>query len=100
MTQPTPTPVLLPGCAGGPLATDYASKRIKKAAEKAGLWGTVTAHVLRHTYGAMLASEGVPIFTITQTMGHSSVTTTQKCYGHLYPEALHAAVEKVFGLAA
>ena len=29
-------------------------------------------------------------------MGHESIDTTTRFYGHLYPEHLHAAVEGVF----
>lgn len=85
------------GVTGGPLNTAYASKRIKTFAEKAGLHGTVTAHTLRHTYGAILASAGVEPYKIKELMGHGSINTTLRFYGHLYPDAKHAAVERVFG---
>ena len=85
------------GVTGGKLNTAYVSKRIKKFAEMAGLHGTVTAHTLRHTYGAMLASAGVPPYQIKELMGHDALDTTIRFYGHLYPDAKHAAVERVFG---
>ena len=88
---------VLTAAEGGRLNEARTSKRIKAYADRAGLGDDVTSHTIRHTYGAMLASEGVPLFMIQRLMGHESVETTNRYYGHLYPDKLHAAVEGVFG---
>ena len=85
------------GAGGGRLNVGYYSDRIKAYAERAGLGRDVTSHTLRHTYGAMLASKGISLYKIQKLMGHESVQTTNRYYGHLSPSALHDAVEEVFG---
>lgn len=46
----------------------------------------VRIHDLRHSYAALLISKGIDIYTVGKLMGHSSVTTTSRIYGHLYSE--------------
>lgn len=54
-------------------------------------------HGLRHTCGAALASgwwgRTWALHEIRDLMGHSSVTTTEKYYGHLAPSALQTAAD-------
>lgn len=44
-------------------------------------------HSLRHTYASRLVSSGHELYTVSQALGHSSITTTQR-YAHLSPQAL------------
>ncbi len=46
------------------------------AAQRAGLAG-VSAHVLRHTAGTLLAKAGVPLWTVAGLLGHSVTKTTE-----------------------
>lgn len=64
----------------------------KRLVKKAGLKGSV--HILRHSFGSNLASAGVPIYTISKMMGHSSVKTTE-VYAKLGPDVAEAAVEQL-----
>lgn len=48
-------------------------------------------HVLRHTFASQLAMAGVPILTIKELMGHSSIQMTMR-YAHLSPSTLALAV--------
>ena len=64
------------------------------AAQRAGIAG-VSAHVLRHTAGTMLAKAGVPLWTIAGLLGHS-VTKTTELYAHFSPEFGRDAV-KILG---
>lgn len=48
-------------------------------------------HDLRHTFGSRLAQAGVPIVTIKELMGHSSIQVTMR-YAHLQPSNLRDAV--------
>jgi integrase len=41
-------------------------------------------HDLRHTYAALSIVAGVDLYTLSRRMGHSSITVTANCYGHLY----------------
>ena len=91
---------VLTGACGGRINEAYASKRIKALAEASGLGGDVTSHTLRHTYGATLASAGASAYHIKQYMGHKSIDTTLRFYGHLDPDRLHNVVDSVPGLAS
>ncbi len=53
------------------------------AAKRAGVAG-VTAHVLRHTAGTLLAKAGVPLWIIGQLLGQSQTATTER-YVHFTP---------------
>lgn len=49
------------------------------------------AHVLRHTAGAWMAQDGVPMLEISRRLGHSSVQVTERHYAHLHPDYMHAS---------
>ncbi|MGC9327935.1 MAG: tyrosine-type recombinase/integrase [Candidatus Hinthialibacter sp.] len=55
----------------------------------------VTPHVLRHTFGSILAQEGIPIQQIAKLMGHSDIRVTIKHYTALLPSNLDIAMEKL-----
>jgi hypothetical protein len=42
-------------------------------------------HSLRHTHATQLLSQGVPIHTVKDRMGHADVITTLRIYGHAVP---------------
>lgn len=51
-------------------------------------------HDLRHTCASWLVQAGVPLYTVSEMLGHSSTSVTQR-YAHLAPEHLTAAVAKL-----
>lgn len=57
----------------------------------------VVFHTLRHTYCSWLAIAGVPLFTIGELVGHSSVEMTKR-YSHLCPDAKQEAAAKIGAL--
>ena len=64
------------------------NKGIKDARQK------VVFHTLRHTFASWLAIDGVPLYTISELMGHSTMDMTKR-YAHLCPDTKRAAVEKI-----
>lgn len=44
----------------------------------------ITLHGLRHTFASMASNARVPLYQISQALGHSSPTTTQRIYTHLF----------------
>jgi integrase len=64
-----------------------------RAATKAKL-RRVGWHVLRHTFGSLLASQGVSMRQIQQLMGHQSIKTTER-YAHLSPHVARDAVKQL-----
>lgn len=57
---------------------------MNKAADAAGI-KRIRLHDLRHSHAALLISEGVPPVVIAERLGHESINTTLRVYGHLYP---------------
>lgn len=49
--------------------------RVKAVASETGLKKKVTPHVLRHTYGTLIASRGATPQYIRQTMGHADLSS-------------------------
>lgn len=57
----------------------------------------VVFHTMRHTFASQLAIAGVPLYTISKLMGHSSLKMTQR-YAHLCPDTQKSAVDMLAGL--
>jgi integrase/recombinase XerD len=51
------------------------TNRVKAVAEETDIKKKVTPHVLRHTYGTMIASKGATPQYIRQTMGHADLSS-------------------------
>lgn len=63
------------------------------AAAKTGIHPLPRVHDLRHTHVAWLISQGVPLATIQDRLGHESITTTIDRYGHLESDLRVAAAD-------
>jgi integrase len=74
---------------GRPLNSVTVRKRFKQARDAVGA-RPLRFHVLRHTYGSLLAAAGVDLVTIKETMGHSALSTTGR-YLHARPASEQAA---------
>ena len=62
---------------GARLSRQSAWQIVLSAAEKAGLSGKVSPHVLRHSFATHLLDGGADIRVVQELLGHASVTTTQ-----------------------
>ncbi len=51
----------------------------------------VVFHTLRHTFASWLAIKGIPLYVISQLLGHKSLEMTQR-YAHLCPDAKREAI--------
>jgi len=54
----------------------------------------VVFHTLRHTFASWLAIDGVPLYTISELMGHATLEMTKR-YAHLCPDSKRDAVAKI-----
>lgn len=54
----------------------------------------VCLHSLRHTRASQLVAAGVPLFTVSRVLGHSTTRMTER-YAHLQPSHLVEAVDRV-----
>jgi len=70
-------------------------RRVKAAANHAGLEKRTSPHVLRHTYGTDLAARGASAQFIKQTMGHSDLATSQQ-YITFSGRRLHQEADQLF----
>jgi integrase len=73
---------------------DYISRQFKLVRRKAGLGEGIHFHSLRHSSASNLAISGVPIITIKELLGHSSIISTQ-IYSHSDLDSKRSAIEKL-----
>jgi site-specific recombinase XerD len=73
---------------------NYFSKQFKKACKAAGMDQSIHFHSLRHYFASNLVQKGVPLYTIKELLGHSSISTTE-IYSHLNMDSLREAVKKL-----
>lgn len=71
---------------GEPWGTSHQIRRMRDTCNRAGIDPPVGFHVLRHTYGSLLAAQGVPLQVIAQALGHADTRMTQRHYAHLQPD--------------
>jgi site-specific recombinase XerD len=77
---------------GRPIDASYVRHALRRLARRAGLERRVAPHMLRHTFAAELAREGVPVHIIRRLLGHRRLETTAQYIDHLAPLELVAAV--------
>lgn len=83
--------LVFPSPKGGPFDDRALAVRAKAAWTEAKLQ-PIGLHEARHTYASLMIAAGVNIKTISEWMGHSSVTITLDRYGHLLPGSAQVAL--------
>jgi integrase/recombinase XerD len=73
---------------------NYFSRRFKKACTASGIEKEIHFHSLRHSFASNLVQKGVPLYSIKELLGHSSISTTE-IYSHLNMDSLREAVKKL-----
>ena len=68
------------------ISVDAVQSLVKRACRQAGL-KPASPHKLRHTSASLMLRQGVDIRTISEVLGHSSISATQ-IYTHLQPTQL------------
>ena len=89
-----PSRTLFLNARGGPLSRQSAWAVLRAAAERAGLRGDLSPHILRHSYATHLIERGANIREVQELLGHASVTTTQ-----IYTKVTVDALREVFAAA-
>lgn len=72
---------------------DHISQCFKRACKAANVDSRIHFHTLRHSFASNLVQRGVPLYTIKELLGHSSISTTE-IYSHLNMETLRDAIKK------
>jgi integrase/recombinase XerD len=68
-----------------PLTRQAVFKMVKKVADRAGLSDRISPHFLRHSHASHSLKNGANVRLVQATLGHSSVTTTER-YLHIDPD--------------
>lgn len=79
---------------GQPRDPRGALRAISTIAKAAGL-EKVGLHTLRHSAATAMLEAGVPLRTVSELLGHSSVAVTGDVYGHVSTEGARSAVERL-----
>ncbi len=81
---------------GGPLRhSDFIKRKFRPAVTAAGLDPRLRFHDLRHTCASLLIREGASVKAVQKTLGHKSATVTLDRYGHLFPDELESAADRL-----
>ena len=87
--------LLFPSRPGGPLRSDTIRVfGLQRALDDAGL-RRIRFHDLRHTCAALLAHETGNLKLVQRQLRHASIKMTGDTYGHLIPEAVTDAFDKL-----
>lgn len=79
---------------GSPVTYSSVYEMLQRAGRRAGL--VVTPHMLRHSFGTRLVTDGVDLDVVRELMGHADISTTG-IYLHSDDRRRRAAVEQTFG---
>jgi len=79
---------------GKPWGKSHQSRPMLDACKKAEIDPPVSFHILRHTYGSLLAMNGAPLQVIAQALGHADTRITEKHYAHLQPDHVANAIRQ------
>ena len=64
----------------------HQNRPMQKACEIAKITPAVSFHILRHTYAATLAQQGIPLQVIAKAIGDSDTRIVERHYAHLAPD--------------
>jgi integrase len=84
---------------GRPLCPRMVSRVFRRYAQRAGLPDTVRLHDLRHTAITNAIGQGEDILLVSAFAGHAKTSTTVDVYGHLMPERVRAAAQRMRSVA-
>ena len=54
---------------------------------KAGILKTIRIHDFRHSFASLCINNNIPVYIISEYLGHKDVNVTLKVYAHLYPNS-------------
>ena len=90
----TESGLVFPNTTGGPLYGRYLTNTMKQLMVEAGLQPK-RFHDLRHTAATLMLAMGVPMETISATLGHSGTRVTDEIYAHVLPSMQRDAADKM-----
>ena len=91
---PDPDGLVFLNAEGRRIDQKFAGDRLAKLCTDAKL-PVISAHKLRHSAASLLLAMGVELHTVAKILGHSQVRLTADLYGHIVPESVRVAVNKL-----
>jgi integrase len=79
---------------GQPYDPNHVSYIFRSAIRRLGFPRELHCHSSRHTWASMLVANGVPIYTVSKLLGHSSIQMTER-YAHLQPDQMHDVINRL-----
>lgn len=73
---------------GKPWGNGQQWRRMNAAAKAANLGKSINFHQFRHTYGSLLAQNGISMRSLQELLGHSDQRITVQHYAHVSPERI------------
>jgi integrase len=77
---------------GTPLEGTEVTKHFQRRLIAAGL-PRMRFHELRHSAASLMLAQGVPLRSVMEVLGHSTIALTANTYGHLFPNLLDDAAD-------
>lgn len=90
----TPSDFVLVDEWGQPPRPDFLTAKLLQIVRRYNL-PKITLHGLRHSFASVANSMGVPMFDISKTLGHASMTVTSTIYTHLFDDTQQRALSAV-----
>lgn len=72
------------------------NRQLQRICENVGISKSITFHTSRHTFATCMLNRGIPITTVQQMLGHSSVKMTER-YAETTIEKIQADMCQIFG---
>jgi integrase len=85
---------------GRTLCPRMVSRVFRRYADRAGLPASVRLHDLRHTAITNAIGQGEDILLVAAFAGHAKTSTTVDVYGHLMPDRVRAAAQRMRSVAS
>ena len=79
---------------GTPPMPDQLTRDLLAVVRRCGL-PHITLHGLRHSFASVANSQGIPMYDISRTLGHSSIAVTSNIYTHLFDDTASQALTAV-----
>lgn len=73
------------------------NRDLKKISDKCGITKNLSYHLARHTFATLSLTYGVSMETVSKTLGHSSIRTTQ-IYARILPQKMEAELSHLNGV--
>lgn len=78
---------------GKPYIPRHLTRALESIVSSLGI--SITLHGLRHSHATTLIAAGVPVKTVSERLGHSTVVITQDIYAHVLPHMQRQAADEI-----